>query len=72
MKAKEVTFYGFFALAMVLLGRYELRTDDSGMVAFFILLIAFTSLHPSLVAPATTIVMVPFRLVCARCRDVSR
>lgn len=48
MKAKEVTFYGFFALAMVLLGRYELRTDDSGMVAFFILLIAFTLawLHP--------------------------
>ena len=42
MKATEVTAYGFFALAMVLLGRYELRTDDSGMVAFFILLIAFT------------------------------
>ncbi len=48
MKVTAIATYVLFALAMVLLGRYDLRTDDSGMVAFFILLIAFilTWLNP--------------------------
>ena len=41
MKITALATYVFFAIAMVLLGRYELHTDDTGMVAFFIVLTAF-------------------------------
>ena len=37
----KIAAYVLFLTILILLGRYELRTDDTGMVVFFILLSAF-------------------------------
>lgn len=37
----KIAAYLLFVTILILLGRYELRTDDTGMVVFFILVSAF-------------------------------
>ena len=37
----KIVAYIFFLTILILLGRYELHTDDTGMVVFFILASAF-------------------------------
>ena len=48
MKLAVAATYLFALAAAIFLGRFELRTDDAGVVAFFILVIAFLlgCLHP--------------------------
>ena len=48
MKLTGIMAYVFWIPAVLFLGRYELRTDDTGVELFFVLLITFIlgSLHP--------------------------
>lgn len=41
-QSMKIAAYLLFVTMLILLGRYELRTDDTGMVVFFILVSAFT------------------------------
>ena len=41
IQTMKIAAYVLFLTILILLGRYELRTDDTGMVVFFILLSAF-------------------------------
>lgn len=47
-QAMKIAAYVLFPIILILLGRYELHTDDAGMVVFFILLSAFvlTCMNP--------------------------
>ena len=69
MKLAVAATYLFALAAAIFLGRFELRTDDAGVVAFFILAITFLlgRLHPRhawqwalLVAPAVPLAHVFF------------
>ena len=48
VKLTGIMAYAFWIPAVLFLGRYELRTDDTGVELFFVLLITFIlgSLHP--------------------------
>jgi len=48
MKLANLAAYSFYLVATLLLARFELHTDDAGVVAFFIVAITFVlgCLHP--------------------------
>jgi len=70
MKPAVAAIYLFALAAAIFLGRFELRTDDAGVVAFFILVITFLlgCLHPRhawqwalIIGPAVPLAHVFFR-----------